>query len=490
MKTLKELTGAISILGLQGDPATQVEGIILDSRHVTPGVLFVAVRGTHSDGHSFISQAIAAGAVAVLCEKIPEQEAGNVAFILVKDAGQAVGPLASAFFGNPSETLKVVGVTGTNGKTTIATLLYNLFEGLGYPCGLISTIKVSIHGESEPATHTTPDAVTFQKLLADMAEAGCQFVFAEVSSHAMDQGRVAGVRFEGGIFTNLTRDHLDYHKDFQAYLHAKKLFFDQLSPEAFALTNAEDRNGSVMLQNCRARKYTYTTRGAADFEGRLTEQHIDGMQVSFNDRELWLRFIGRYNVSNLLAVYGAASLLGVDRDELLRHLSLLQPVEGRMEIVALGDDRIGIVDYAHTPDALENVLAALDGLKGTGTRIITVFGAGGDRDSGKRPLMAEVACRLSDQVVITSDNPRTEDPEVIINDIMKGVPAGAGTRVLRISSRLEAIRTAVALARRGDVVLVAGKGHETYQEVQGVRHHFDDREEREQIKTIDIGNRQ
>ena len=486
MKTLKELTGNISILGLRGDPGIVVSGISLDSREVAPGMLFAAVRGTHSDGHRFIGRAIESGATAVLCEEVPAEAEGKTAFILVKDSAAAISGIASAFYDHPSRNLKVVGVTGTNGKTTIATLLYHLFEGLGYPSGLISTIRVSVHGDSSAATHTTPDAVTFQKHLARMVDAGCQFAFAEVSSHAMDQHRVDGVRFAGGVFTNLTRDHLDYHKDFASYLAAKKSFFDRLEPDAFALTNAEDRNGQVMLQNCPARKYTYTTRGAADFEGRLTEQHPDGMQVSFNNRELWLRFIGRFNVSNLLAVYGAACLLGIEAEEVLRRLTLLEPVEGRLETVRLGDDRIGIVDYAHTPDALENVLNTLSGLKGAGSQIITVFGAGGDRDAGKRPLMAEVACRLSDRVIITSDNPRTEDPETIIADIRKGVPAGAASKVLAITDRLEAIRTAVALARRGDMVLLAGKGHETYQEVKGVRHHFDDREELEKLKTSDI----
>jgi UDP-N-acetylmuramoyl-L-alanyl-D-glutamate--2,6-diaminopimelate ligase len=477
MKKLSQITGKIRVAELIGDPDVMITGLTMNSREVTPGMLFAAIRGTHTDGHLYIAQAIANGAAAILCDELPSFPTGSATLIRTDDSARQISSLASAFYGDPSESLKVVGVTGTNGKTTIATLLYNLFEALGYPSGLISTIRVCVHNESTDATHTTPDPVTFQRHLADMVKAGCQYVFVEVSSHAMDQHRVDGVQFAGGIFTNLTRDHLDYHHDFQSYLKAKKSFFDGLGAGAFALTNAEDRNGMVMFQNCAARKYTYATRGSADFQGRMIEQHIDGMLVSFDSKEVWIRFIGRYNVSNLLAVYSAARLLGQDTETLLTLLSRLEPVEGRLETILLGDDRVGIVDYAHTPDALENVLSTLVELK-TGTmKIITVFGAGGDRDRGKRPLMAEVACRLSDQVIITSDNPRTEDPETIISDIRQGVPAGAADRVLSIPNRHEAIKTAVALARRGDIVLLAGKGHENYQEINGVKHHFDDMEE-------------
>lgn len=489
MKKLSQLISRIRVVTLIGNPETEIAGVTINSRESAPGMLFAAIRGTHRDGHDFIAQAIENGAAAVLCEKIPEGPTGQAVIIVVENAGLAIGPVASAFYNYPSESLKVVGVTGTNGKTTIATLLYKLFENLGYPSGLISTIRVCVHLESTDATHTTPDAITFQRHLANMVQAGCQYVFAEVSSHAMDQHRVEGVRFAGGIFTNLTRDHLDYHIDFQSYLKAKKSFFDQLGTDAFALTNSEDRNGPVMLQNCPARKYKYTTRGSADFEGRMIEQHIDGMLVSFDSRETWIRFIGRYNVSNLLAVYGTALLLGQDKTEILTQISRLEPVEGRLETVLLGDDRIGIVDYAHTPDALENVLSTLVELKKENTRIITVFGAGGDRDSGKRPLMAEVACRLSDQVIITSDNPRTEDPQKILDDIKTGVPAGAAARVLSITNRHEAIKTAVALARKGDMILLAGKGHETYQEINGVKHHFDDCEELSNLSTLADDNR-
>lgn len=477
MKKLKELIGNIRIVELIGDPELAITGLTLNSKEVAPGMLFAAIRGTHTDGHKYIAQAIEQGAAAILCEELPSSETGKTLIVRVENVGQSIGLLASAYYGYPSESLKIVGVTGTNGKTTIATLLYKLFENLGYPSGLISTIRVFVHLDSTYATHTTPDAISFQRHLADMVKAGCHYVFVEVSSHAMDQHRVEGVRFAGGIFTNLTRDHLDYHIDFQSYLKAKQSFFDQLDTHAFALTNSEDRNGLVMFQNSKARKFTYTTRGSADFEGRMIEQHIDGMLVSFDSKEVWVRFIGRYNVSNLLAVYSAARLLGQEQSDILTHLSMLEPVEGRLETVLLGNERIGIVDYAHTPDALENVLTTLVDLKKQDTRIITVFGAGGDRDRGKRPLMAEVACRLSDQVIITSDNPRTEDPEKIMEDVRKGVPAGTEARVLSITNRHDAIKTAVALARKGDIVLLAGKGHETYQEINGVKHHFDDREE-------------
>lgn len=483
MKKLSELIENIRIVELIGDPELEITGLTLNSKEVVCGMLFAAIRGTHTDGHMYIARAIEKGAAAILCEKLPSFETGKTLIVRVENVSQSIGLLASAYYDHPSESLKVVGVTGTNGKTTIATLLYKLFENLGYPAGLISTIRVCAHLDSTDATHTTPDAITFQRHLADMVKAGCHYVFVEVSSHAMDQHRVGGVRFAGGIFTNLTRDHLDYHIDFQSYLKAKKSFFDQLDAQAFALTNAEDKNGLVMLQNCNARKYTYTTRGSADFEGRMIEQHIDGMLVSFDTKEVWVRFIGRYNVSNLLAVYSAARLLGQEQSDILTHLSRLEPVEGRLETVLLGNERIGIVDYAHTPDALENVLTTLVDLKKGDTRIITVFGAGGDRDRGKRPLMAEVACRLSDQVIITSDNPRTEDPDKIMEDVRNGVPAGTEERVLCITNRHEAIKTAVALARKGDIVLLAGKGHETYQDINGVKHHFDDREELLHLKT-------
>lgn len=477
MKQIRELTGAINLLECTGDPSNAITGLTLDSRTVAPGMLFAAMRGTSTDGHRFIPQAAAQGASVILCEEIPDPAPAGTVYLKVANVADALGPLASAYFDHPSHALKVVGVTGTNGKTTIASLLWQLFENLGYPSGLLSTIRVRIHDRSEEATHTTPDPISIQHHLHEMVAAGCSHAFMEVSSHALDQGRVNGIRFAGGLFTNLTRDHLDYHHDFQSYLKAKKSFFDNLPAGAFAVTNSEDRNGPVMLQNTRARKYSYSARGAADFEARLTEQHLDGMNLTLDGTEIWTRFVGRYNVSNLLAVYAAARLLGCGKDEALRELSRLQPVEGRLETVALGNNRIAIVDYAHTPDALENVLKTLQELKKGASRIITVFGAGGDRDKGKRPLMADVACRYSDRVIITSDNPRTEEPESIIGDILKGVPAGKKQAVLSIENRREAIKTAVALAQPGDIILVAGKGHETYQDIQGVKHHFDDKEE-------------
>jgi UDP-N-acetylmuramoyl-L-alanyl-D-glutamate--2,6-diaminopimelate ligase len=485
MKQISELIGAISILEYTGDLSTMVTGLTLDSRAVTPGVLFAAMRGTHADGHRFIPQAVTNGAAAILCEEIPDPVPAGTVFLKVKNVADAIGPLASAYFDYPSHSLKVVGVTGTNGKTTIASLLWQLFENLGHPSGLLSTIRVRVHDRSEEATHTTPDPISIQKYLQDMVVAGCSHAFMEVSSHALDQGRVNGIRFAGGLFTNLTRDHLDYHLDFQSYLKAKKTFFDNLPANAFAVTNSEDRNGPVMLQNTRALKYTYSARGAADFVARLSEQHLDGMNLAIDGTEIWTRFVGRYNVSNLLAVYAAARLLGCGKEEILKELSRLKPVEGRLETVALGNKRIGIVDYAHTPDALENVLKTLQELKKGTSRIITVFGAGGDRDKGKRPLMAEMACRYSDRVIITSDNPRTEDPDSIISDIQKGVPAHKRQAVLSIGNRREAIKTAAALAQAGDIILVAGKGHETYQDIQGVKHHFDDKEELENLMIED-----
>ena len=477
MRPLKELIAGLDLLEVKGSADAMIGALHLNSAAVRAGDLFIAVKGTHADGHRFIGQAIEKGAAAILCEEIPEPANPGTTYIRVKESSRATGLVASAFFGHPSEKLQVVGVTGTNGKTTIATSLYNLFEDLGYPAGLISTIRVRMHHRTEEATHTTPDAISINRMLAEMVEEGCSHVFMEVSSHALAQHRTNGIRFRGGIFTNLTRDHLDYHPDFISYLQAKKSFFDSLPADAFALTNLEDRNGEVMLQNCRARQFTYSSRGVADFEARVVEQHIQGMEILLGGREVWTSLTGRFNVSNLLAVYAAASLLGVDRDQLLVAISRLRPVEGRLESVALGGERTAFVDYAHTPDALENVLSTLVELRPDGSRIITVFGAGGDRDRGKRPLMAGVACRYSDLVILTSDNPRTEDPDLILQDIREGVPADKQNHVMSITNRREAIKTAVRLSLPGDIILVAGKGHEPYQEIHGVKHHFDDREE-------------
>jgi UDP-N-acetylmuramoyl-L-alanyl-D-glutamate--2,6-diaminopimelate ligase len=477
MKTLQDLISGMAVRGMHGNPDIPVTGLQLDSRLVEPGNLFIAVRGVHTDGHHFIRQAVEKGAAAVICEDLQEGDFGGTAIIVVENAAIAAGSTASAFFDHPSRKLILTGVTGTNGKTTIATLLHELFMAMGYPSGLISTIRIRVNNRSVTSTHTTPDVLSINRHLAEMVEAGCSHVFMEVSSHALVQQRVSGLEFAGGIFTNLTRDHLDYHPDFRSYLEAKKSFFDNLPAKAFALTNSEDRNGKVMLQNCKARQYTYSSRGPADFEGRVEEQTMQGMQLFINGREVWTRFIGRFNASNLLAVYGTAILLGEKPDPVLAALSNLMPVEGRLETVALGRGRTGIVDYAHSPDSLENVLNTLTELRRGGGRIITVFGAGGDRDRGKRPLMAEVACRFSDRIIITSDNPRTENPEAIIAEIRLGVPAAKEKLVLAITNRHEAIKAAAALAMPGDIVLVAGKGHETYQEINGIKHHFDDREE-------------
>jgi len=477
MKSLIQLTSGIKVLSWTGDPEVMLTGLTIDSRNVSQGMLFAALRGTRSDGHSYIEQAIINGASAILCEDLPANPDPGLTWCKVPDAAEALGYMASAWYDHPSEKIRVVGVTGTNGKTTIATLLYELFEALGYPSGLISTIRNRIHRHELQATHTTPDALSIQALLARMADEGCEFAFMEVSSHALDQRRVSGLRFAGAIFTNLTRDHLDYHKDVAAYLKAKKRLFDELPEDAFALTNLDDRNGRVMLQNCRARQFTYATQSAAGYHLRVTEQRSDGMLLDMAGAEVWIRLVGAFNAQNICAIWAAAELLGQQRGDVLTALSKLPPVEGRIEAIPLGRGITGIVDYAHTPDALENVLETLNELVAGGGRIITVFGAGGDRDRGKRPAMAEVACRLSNMVIISSDNPRSELPESIIDDIAMGVPPDKIRMVMKITDRREAIKTAVNLAQPGDIILVAGKGHETYQEIRGVRHHFDDREE-------------
>ena len=457
-----------------------VTGIAADSRRVTDGMLFVAVKGTTVDGHNYIASAIERGASAIVCERIPEaiDEAvkARVPFIVVPDAAAALGQLLDAWHGHPSRRLTLVGVTGTNGKTTVATLLYDLFRRLGYHVGLISTVCNRIDEETLPTDHTTPDPVTLHALIARMAEAGCSHVFMEVSSHAVDQQRIAGLHYAAGVFTNLTRDHLDYHKTVENYLRAKKRFFDALPAEAFALTNADDKSGAVMLQNTAARKLTYSLRTAADFKGKIVEAHFEGTELLIDGRDVTVAFVGRFNAYNLLAVYGTAVALGEDAERVLVALSSLRPVAGRFETITSPEGFTAIVDYAHTPDALANVLTSIhEVLRGTG-RVITVVGAGGNRDTGKRPLMAREADRQSDQLILTSDNPRFEDPDAIIREMEAGLDTAARVRVLCITDRLSAIKTACRLARRGDVVLVAGKGHEDYQEVRGVKHPFDDRE--------------
>lgn len=459
-----------------GEEGREVKSVQIDSRKVQPGDLFVALRGTQVDGHEYIEKAIGQGATAVVCESLPQHVSEDVTYLVYPDTELAVGPLATACAGNPSQRMKLVGVTGTNGKTTIATVLYNMFRRMGYKCGLCSTVCNYIDGRPIPTECTTPDAVTLNNLLGQMADEGCEYAFMEVSSHSVAQHRIGGLTFAGGIFTNLTRDHLDYHKTFENYRDAKKAFFDALPREAFAVTNADDRNGMVMVQNTRAQVKTYSARGAADFRGRILEESFEGMNLEMDGREVFVQFVGRFNVSNLLAVYATAVLLGVEPDEALVQLSAMKPVNGRFESIRSPKGVTAIVDYAHTPDALVNVLQTINDVLQHRGECWTVCGAGGNRDRGKRPIMAKVAVENSDRVIITSDNPRFEDPQAIIDDMLAGLSEEQRQSVLSIVDRREAIRTACMLAKPGDVILVAGKGHEDYQIVQGVKHHFDDHE--------------
>ena len=474
---LSELLKNVEVLNSLGDADVDITGVNIDSRRIEKGHLFVAIPGTQTDGHNFIPKAIEQGAAAVLCEYFPNTRVPGITYIAVKSTEDAVGKVATVFYGEPSQKLKLVGVTGTNGKTTIATLLYNMFRKFGHKCGLLSTVCNYIEGEAIPADHTTPDPIELNKLLARMVEAGCEYAFMECSSHAIAQKRIGGLKFAGGLFTNLTRDHLDYHKTFENYRDAKKAFFDGLGKEAFAITNADDKNGSVMVQNCKAKVKTYSTRSMADFRARIIECHFEGMYLEIDGREVGVQFIGKFNVSNLLAVYGAAIMLGKKPEDILVILSTLKSVAGRLEPIRSEGGVTAIVDYAHTPDALENVLNAIhEVLEGKGGQVITVCGAGGNRDKGKRPLMAQEAVKQSDRVIITSDNPRFEEPQDIINDMLAGLTPQQMKKVVSIVDRKEAIKTASMLAQKGDVILIAGKGHEDYQEIKGVKHHFDDRE--------------
>jgi UDP-N-acetylmuramoyl-L-alanyl-D-glutamate--2,6-diaminopimelate ligase len=473
---LNELLKNIKPIQILGDVNTDISGINIDSRKIEPGHLFVAMKGTQVDGHQFIPKALDLGATAILCENLPDVRKDGVTYVQVESTEDAVGKVATLFFGNPTEKLKLVGVTGTNGKTTIATLLYNMFRKLGYKCGLLSTVCNYIEGEAIPTTHTTPDPIELNALLGKMVEAGCQYAFMECSSHAIHQKRIGGLKFAGGIFTNLTRDHMDYHKTVENYRNAKKAFFDGLPKSAFAITNADDKNGMVMVQNCKAQIKTYSTRSMADFRARILECHFEGMYLEIDGREVGVQFIGKFNVSNLLAVYGTAIMLGQKPEDVLVVLSTLKSVSGRLEPIHSPEGYTAIVDYAHTPDALENVLKAIhEVLNGKG-RVITVCGAGGNRDKGKRPLMAQEAVKQSDKVIITSDNPRFEEPQDIINDMLAGLDKQQMKKVVSIVDRKEAIRTACMMAEKGDVILIAGKGHEDYQEIKGVKHHFDDKE--------------
>ncbi len=477
MMKLDDILNGINVVSVKGNSDVLIESIEFDSRKVTGGSLFVAVKGYSNDGHEFIGTAIKAGASAIICEVLPGKPDPKIVWVKTDDSAKALGMAASSFFGNPSASLKLVGVTGTNGKTTIASSLYNMFIQLGYKCGLFSTVCNYINGRELPATHTTPDPVQLNSLLAEMVQEGCDYAFMEVSSHSAHQQRIAGLKFTGAIFTNLTHDHLDYHKTFDKYLAAKKSFFDSLSSDAFALVNADDKNGKVMLQNCSARHYTFSLRGMADFRCSIIEQNFTGMLLKIQGLELWTRFIGDFNASNLLAVFGAAELLEAEVKEVLTILSDLHPVAGRLETVKSENGVSGIVDYAHTPDALTNVIETINKIREGGVQLITVVGAGGDRDRTKRPVMAAICAEGSSKVILTSDNPRTEDPERILDEMEAGVTAELKKKTLRIADRKEAIRTAVMLAGKGDVILVAGKGHETYQEIKGIKYHFDDREE-------------
>ncbi len=478
MKTLAQLSSSLKKKNIVGNADIAISEIIIDSRKVSEGSMFVALKGTQVDGHTFITKAVEMGAKSILCEDLPEIQPDSVTFLQVPDASEALGYMASEFYDNPSKKLKLVGITGTNGKTTTVTLLFRLFRALGYRCGLISTVQNQIDDEVIPSTHTTPDAVNLNKLLAEMAQAGCTHAFMEVSSHAVVQHRITGVTFAGGIFSNITHDHLDFHGTFDNYIKAKKGFFDALPKTAFALTNIDDRRGGVMLQNTKASINTYSLETLATVKGRIISDSIYGLQMEIDNQEIHFHLIGTFNAYNLMAIYGAAVLLGEDKNEVLVQMSALQTAPGRFEqIVSAKDQKVGIVDYAHTPDALENVLKTINQIKDGNQQVITVVGCGGNRDATKRPIMAKIACELSNKVILTSDNPRNEDPAEILEQMRKGIPPIDFKKTKIIEDRKEAILLAVReLAQEGDIILVAGKGHENYQEIKGVKHHFDDKE--------------
>ncbi len=476
-KRLNDILRRCKVTSITGSCDVMVDSVTFDSRRCAPGCMFFAVRGTQVDGHDYIDKAVDNGAAVVVCEQLPEQLRDGIVYVLVDDCSVTLGFAASEFYDNPSGKVRLVGVTGTNGKTTIATLLYRMFTDAGYPCGLLSTIENIVNGKVIPSTHTTPDQIELNALMSEMVDSGCEYVFMEVSSHAVAQNRIAGLHFKGGIFTNLTHDHLDYHKTVTAYRDAKKMFFDNLPESAFALTNIDDKNGLFMLQNTKARKMSYSLRTMADFKGLVLESCFEGMQMKINGSYVFTRLVGNYNASNILAIYGAASLLGMETDEILLGISKLCSASGRFQVVHSDNGIVGIVDYAHTPDALKNILAAINDIRTHNEMLITVAGAGGNRDTTKRPEMADVAVKNSDKLILTSDNPRFEDPEAIINDMKKGVEAAFYRKMLCITDRREAIRAAVSLAQKGDIILVAGKGHENYQDIKGVKHHFDDVEE-------------
>ena len=476
MKLLKDILYKVSLIEVVGSTNVAINAIQFDSRKIGKDNLFVAVRGTVSDGHKYIDDTITAGAIAVLCEEFPVSINEKITYIKVKDTSAALGIIASNFYDNPSEHIKLVGVTGTNGKTTTVTLLFNLFKKLNYKVGLLSTVKNQINNDVLTATHTTPDAIELNALLRDMVNKGCTHCFMEVSSHAVVQNRIAGIHFTGGVFTNITHDHLDYHKTFDEYIKAKKGFFDALGSDAFALTNKDDANGNIMLQNSKAEKKSYSLRGMSDYRCRVIENQFSGLHLNIDNQEVWSKLIGSFNAYNLLAVYATAVLLKEDKTNVLTTLSSLNSVEGRFQYVRTDNGIIGIVDYAHTPDALVNVLKTIGDIRTGNEQVITVVGCGGDRDVAKRPLMAKIACDLSNKVILTSDNPRSEEPAAIIKDMQKGVDAVNNKKTISITERSEAIKTACSYAKQGDIILVAGKGHEKYQEVKGVKHAFDDME--------------
>ena len=474
MKLLSDILYKTRLEEIIGSTNVAISSVTFDSRRVKKDSLFIATRGTASDGHHYIELAIESGAVAIVCEDLPETLKENVTYVKVLDSSASLGYIACNFYDNPSEKLKLVGITGTNGKTTTVTLLFNLFRGLGYNVGLLSTVENKINTTVIPSTHTTPDALALNELLSKMVEAGCQYAFMEVSSHAIVQHRITGLKFTGAAFSNITHDHLDYHKTFEEYIRAKKLFFDNLQDDAFALTNKDDRNGMVMLQNTKAKKYSYGLKSIADFKSRVVENHLNGLLLSIDNQEVWVKLIGSFNAYNVLVVYAISQLLKQDRVQVLTTLSNLNSVEGRFQYIKSKTGIVAIVDYAHTPDALKNVLETIKDIRTGNEQVITLAGCGGDRDAAKRPIMAQIACEYSNKVILTSDNPRSENPEDILNQMQAGINPADAKKTLRISDRKEAIRTAVAFAKEGDIILIAGKGHEKYQEINGVKHPFDD----------------
>ncbi len=487
MKLLSDILYKVKLEEIIGSTHVAISSIVFDSRKVKKDSLFVATKGAAVDGHIYIQKAIESGAIAIVCEEIPKDKNDQITYVKVTDSTYALGVMACNYFDNPSEKLKLVGITGTNGKTTTVTLLFNLFKSLGYSVGLLSTVQNKINNTVIPSTHTTPDAITLNELLFKMEEQGCEFVFMEVSSHAIVQNRIAGINFTGALFSNITHDHLDYHKTFDEYIKAKKQFFNLLPSTAFALTNRDDKNGMVMLQNTKANKYTYALKNIADYKCKIIESHLNGLLLNIDNHEVWVKLIGTFNAYNILSVYATAVLLKQDITSVLTALSNLNSVEGRFQYIKSPNGVIGIIDYAHTPDALKNVLETVKEIRSGSEQVITLVGCGGDRDSAKRPIMAAIACEYSNKVILTSDNPRTEDPEEILNQMQAGVNPVDVKKVLRITDRREAIKIACSFSSKGDIILIAGKGHEKYQEIKGVKHDFDDLEIlKETIKILGI----